>query len=276
MDQLSRVLERLSVSAGVFYSGKLCGLSAFDDPGSTTGHIHLLKTGQLTVKEKNKEPVVLTGPALLFYPRPYPHQITAEETDNVEIVCASVNFSSGAASPVAASLPPIICLQLDASDRINSAAQWLFEEAFGDHDARQTMMNRLCEVLVLELLRHVITSGNISSGLLAGLADTQLARVIDTIHQQPEKNWTLVELAEVAAMSRSRFAEHFKTVLGQTPGDYLTSWRIELAKGLLKKDKPVGFVANEVGYENASALARAFRKKTGFSPREWLDNSESR
>ena len=120
---------------------------------------------------------------------------------------------------------------------------------------------------------HVITSGSVSSGLLAGLADTQLSRVIDTIHQQPEKNWTLVELAEIAAMSRSRFAEHFKSVLGQTPGDYLTSWRIELAKGLLKKDKPVGFVANEVGYENASALARAFRKKTGCSPREWLDNS---
>ncbi|MGI9273818.1 MAG: cupin domain-containing protein [Endozoicomonas sp.] len=269
MDQLSRILQQFSVSAGVFYSGRLCGLSAFEDPNVSIGHIHLLKSGCLKIQEKNKETLSLTGPALLFFPRPTPHRISAEEQDNAEVVCASVDFSSGAASPVASSLPSAIYLSLKENDRLGTAVQWLFEEAFEEHDARQIMMDRLCEILIVQLLRHVMASGQVDSGMLAGLAHPQLRRAVEAIHNAPEKNWSLVELAAIAAMSRSRFADLFRTVLGQTPGEYLTGWRVEQAKRLLKKGESVGWVANEVGYENASALARVFRKKTGFSPKEW-------
>ena len=70
-------------------------------------------------------------------------------------------------------------------------------------------------------------------------------------------------------MSRARFASLFKEVIGQTPSDYLAVLRIEIAKSILRQDRSVGWVANEVGYENASALARVFRSKTGLSPKEW-------
>ena len=241
MDQLSRVLARFSVSAGVFYSGKLCGLSSFEDPNDTKGHIHFLRSGRLRVLEKNQETKILTGPALLFYPRATPHRITAEESDNTEIVCASVDFSSGTASPIANSLPSAICLPLKDCDRIGTAVEWLFEEAFAENNARQIMMDRLCELLIVQLLRHVMSSGQINSGMLAGLAHPQLSRAIDAIHSSPEKSWSLPELADIAVMSRSRFADLFRNVLEQTPGDYLAGWRVELAKGLLKKGQPVGW-----------------------------------
>ncbi len=127
----------------------------------------------------------------------------------------------------------------------------------------------MCEILIIQFLRHVLSSNLVDGSLLAGLAHPRLSQSLDAIHCQPEKNWTLVELADKAAMSRSRFAAEFKAVVGQTPGDYLSGWRIEVTKGMLRQDKSVGWVANEVGYENASALARVFRSKTGQSPEEW-------
>jgi AraC-like DNA-binding protein len=107
--------------------------------------------------------------------------------------------------------------------------------------------------------------------MLAGLSHPQLSKVLIKIHEKPEENWNLDSLSNLAAMSRSKFAELFKEVVGQPPGDYITDWRLFVAQGLLKENKSVGLVANEVGYENGSALARVFRKKTGLSPKEWLD-----
>lgn len=67
-------------------------------------------------------------------------------------------------------------------------------------------------------------------------------------------------MAELALMSRSKFSDLFKRIVDQSPGDYVIDWRIIVAKGLLQQSKPVALVANAVGYENSSALARIFRK----------------
>lgn len=71
-------------------------------------------------------------------------------------------------------------------------------------------------------------------------------------------------------MSRSKFAATFREVVGTTPNEYLTEIRINQAQELLLSQKPVNLVANEVGYEHGSALARIFRKKLGLSPKAWL------
>lgn len=271
MDKLSKVLSYFSVSTNVFYSGKLCGLSVFDKVEEQVGHIHFLRGGRLEIMEQGRTLQVLTAPALLFYPRPIVHTIKAEDSDNTEIVCASVSYGAGPNNPIATSLPAVMCLNLGGEDnRLACAVEWLFEEAFTQSSARQTVMNRLCEILIIQLLRHAMSSSLVESGLLAGLAHPQISRAIDAIHCEPQRGWSLQDLAEVSAMSRSRFSEQFKETIGQTPNDYLTSWRVEMAKNLLRQEKPVGWIASEVGYDSASALARVFRKKVGMSPREWL------
>ncbi|HMW70571.1 MAG TPA: AraC family transcriptional regulator, partial [Cellvibrionaceae bacterium] len=111
----------------------------------------------------------------------------------------------------------------------------------------------------------------LQTGMLAGLAHPHLHRALLAIHSNPAHSWSLMELASLSGMSRSKFAEEFKTVLGQPPGDYLIEWRLGVAQSLLQKLKPVGLVAHEVGYENASVLARVFRKKLGLTPLEWLE-----
>ena len=71
-------------------------------------------------------------------------------------------------------------------------------------------------------------------------------------------------------MSRTVFIETFKTVVGVTPGDYILDWRIGLAQGMMRKGKPLTWVAEAVGYSNSSGFARAFRRSSGQSPRQWL------
>lgn len=274
MDKLSEIIRRFSISAGVIYSGQLCGVSSFGDNDSRTGHIHVLKQGCLTLQEAKKDPLRVTAPSLLFYPRPTIHRISADLDMNTEVVCASVNYGTGSANPLSDALPRLLIIALEENTKLQQTTEWLFDEAFNQLNAKKIMMDRLSEILVIQLVRHLLESGEVNSGMLAGLSHPQLSHALNAIHHQPEKPWTLQELASLSNMSRSKFADFFRRVIGNSAGEYLIEFRIELAKSLLLKDKAVGLVANEVGYETASALARVFRKKLGVSPLEWL-NSES-
>lgn len=270
MDKLSEVLNHFSISAGVFYAGNLCGLSAFSEDGIQEGHLHLVERGKLTVFDQQGERIRIEEPTVLFFPRPASHRLKAERKDNAQIICASVRYGTGTRNPLANALPALVVIKLSEAPTLNAATKLLFSEAFSDNDGRVAMMDRLAEVFVIHLLRYVLEQDMVDSGMLAGLTHPQLSKAIMAIHAAPEKNWSLETLAEISAMSRSKFAELFRQQIGQTAGDYILDWRVAIAQNLLKKGRPVSWVANEVGYENASALARAFRKKTGQSPRQWL------
>jgi AraC-like DNA-binding protein len=76
-------------------------------------------------------------------------------------------------------------------------------------------------------------------------------------------------------MSRTAFANTFRAVVGQTPADYLSGWRIALAQSRLREGRPIKILAEELGYANPSALSRAFAAKVGMSPRDWLAKTSS-
>lgn len=272
MDRLSEVLRRFSISAGVFYSGGLCGLTSFEESDSQEGHLHLLKRGRIEVFSGGKRFLEITEPALLFYPRPFPHRISADEEDKAEIVCASIDYGVDANNPLANALPDFIHLPLRENEMVNRTTGWLFDEAFSSKQGKSALMDRLCEILIIELLRLVIEKGEVKGGVLAGLSHPNVSRALIAIHDNPARPWNLEALADVALLSRSKFAEVFKEVVNQTPADYVSEWRIGIAQTLLKKGKPVSLVANAVGYEDSSALARVFRKKTGTSPKAWQKN----
>jgi AraC-like DNA-binding protein len=132
-----------------------------------------------------------------------------------------------------------------------------------------SILDRLLDIFIIQILRQVLDDEKVSHGMLAGLSHPQLSHVINSIHAQPEYPWSLDSMAELAFMSRSKFADLFREVLDETPGEYLTNWRMRVAQNELLKGHSVSIVADKVGYENGSALARAFRKKTGSSPKAW-------
>ena len=136
------------------------------------------------------------------------------------------------------------------------------------------VVRRLFELMVIQLFRHLIASRSIASGMMAGLANAQLSRALVGIHNEPQRNWSVAELADRSGMSRASFAAHFRETVGSTPADYLANWRISLTQKRLREGRPIALIADEVGYESPSALARTFRRKVGASPKEWLQHTK--
>ena len=270
MDQLSVILQRFSMNTEVFFTGNLCGISNFNrEPNQ--GHLHLLRSGELTVIDEKGNSQLINEPTVLFFPTPHAHRLIGNEENPPELVCANINYKESTSNPIANALPALLCFKLSDCQKLKQNALCLFDEAFQEQYGRLPMINLLTNIFLIHVLRHVVNNNIIQHGLLAGLAHPQLSKVLLAIHNAPENQWGLESMAELALMARSKFAELFKRIVNQSPGDYLIDWRIAVAKGLLQKNKPVALVANAVGYENGSALARVFRKKIGLSPKQWLE-----
>lgn len=268
MDQLSVILQRFSMHTEVFFTGNLCGITSFNrEPNQ--GHLHLLQQGELTVIDEQGNAQLINEPTVMFFPTPHAHRIIGSEENPPKLVCANIIYNETTSNPIANALPALLCFKLSDCKNLRQTAQWLFEEAFHDRCGRQPMINSLTDIFIIHVLRHVLNNNIMQHGLLAGLAHPQVSKVLLAIHDAPERQWGLEEMAELALMSRSKFADLFKRIVGQSPGDYVIDWRIVVAKGLLQQNKPVALVANAVGYENGSALARIFRKKLGISPKRW-------
>lgn len=272
MDRLSALLSHFSLHASTFYSGRLCGTTAFR-PQARHGYVHLLRAGRAAFRPDGAREQVLEQPSLLYLPRCDGHSLIAEEADRAELVCAALAIDGGTRNPLTQALPEHVCVPLAELPHLALPLDWLFAEAFGSTCGRTAVLNRLFELMVIQLLRHLLTQQSVSTGLLAGLADPRLSRALTALHDDPARPWSVETLAQDANMSRASFAAHFRKVVGQTPGDYLLGWRVSLAQKRLRQGRPIALIADEVGYESPSALARAFRRKVGQSPREWLQNA---
>lgn len=273
MDRLSTLLSQFGVRARLFHNGKLCGVAAYD--GATPhGHFHLLQAGGVTLQRPDGGDLLLSRPSLIFMPRPSRHKLIADESAGAQLVCASMDFDGGASNPLSASLPDLLVLPLDELPLLADTLRWLFGEAAAGHCGREAVLDRLFELLIILLLRHLLDHRALNSGMMAGLADSRLTRSLVQMHNAPQRAWSVAELASESNMSRAAYAAHFRSVVGQTPADYLLSWRISVAQKRLREGRPIALIADEVGYESPSALARAFRRKTGQSPRDWMKSLE--
>jgi AraC-like DNA-binding protein len=276
LDRLSCLLDRFQVSARLFHTGALCGVSTFEaEPGR--GFFHVLREGEMVVTHHQGKGVArrieAREPTLFFYPQPLTHRFHNAPKDGADFTCASVHFEGGANHPLVRALPPLIVLPLAKVPSLAGALTLLFQEADEVRCGHRLIADRLFEVVLLQLLRWLLDhgeAGGISIGLASGLADPQLARALTAMHEHPELSWTVDSLAERAAMSRSAFASAFRKTVGITPADYLTDWRLAIARKRLRQGQAVKAIAPALGYANASALSRVFTQRVGLSPREWL------
>lgn len=267
-DRLIAILEHFELRARVFQAGLLCRSSGFDAvPG--LGYIHVLRAGAMRIESAGRPGFRVERPGVLFYLSPTAHWLRPDP-DGADTVCASFEFGTGFGNPLGAALPEPLWLELAELPTLAAVLASLFAEASGEHCGRQAILDRLMEVVIIQLLRALMDRDKVGPGLLAGLADRRLARALNALHAEPARAWSLADLAAVAGMSRARFAARFRTVVGNTPLAYLGQWRLGLAQALLRRGLGVQRVAEEVGYANASALSRAFRAQLGQPPTAWL------
>ena len=173
-------------------------------------------------------------------------------------------FDSPDAALLVSTLPAQIHLR--GAERLSLLVRMVGEEASEMRPGRDLALTRLVELLLIEALRSVSGEGA-PPGLLRGLTDERLAPAIRQLHSEPARAWTVPLLARAAALSRSAFFDRFARTMGMPPMEYLISWRMALAKDLLRRsDVGLGEVARRVGYGSASAFSTAFSRHVGLSP----------
>jgi AraC-like DNA-binding protein len=268
VDRLQSLLSRFAVSAEVFHAGPLCGINDLAADGER-GQLHLIRDGQVRVEHADGGVLQIDRPSVLLYPRPLAHRFVTDAGRGADFACAHLQFEGGGNNPVAAALPAVICLPLDALYGGQPVLSLLFEEAFAQRCGRQALLDRLFEVVLIQILRALMESGQLRVGLLAGMAHPRLRHALVAMHDAPAEDWTLESLAHRAGMSRSAFADSFRDTIGSTPGQYLQGWRTRLVQQALRKGQPLKRIAFDVGYGSEAALSRAFKAQTGQSPREW-------
>jgi AraC-like DNA-binding protein len=268
LDPLLPLLNQISLSAKVFFTGDLCEIANFDGSGQV-GHIHLLRSGKLDLMWKGQPISQIEQPSVVFFPRPSIHVLTPVAGSPCELVCASIDLGASVRSPLATALPEFVIVPLNEVQLIAPTLQLLFSEAFEQALGRQAALDRLAEYFLIQVLRHVIQHGQLQQSIFAALADTRLAQAVKAMHEKPSHPWTLETLADASGMSRARFAANFKATVGTTPLDYLTDWRLSIAQNLIRQGKPLKSIATQVGYQSAAAFSRVFAKRLGITPTEW-------
>jgi AraC-like DNA-binding protein len=268
-DPLIPVLAHFNARANVFFTGNLCTHVDFNQ---ASGYLHLLRSGKTELRDATGYQAILAEPSLIFYSRPLSHWFDPDPVRGADLACATVSFDHMAFNPIAQALPARFECRLTELDSAGRLIELLFAEAFAEHPGRQEVLNRLFEIVLIELLRASIRRGDASAGFLRGFAHAQLRKTLTAIHAEPGRAWTLEAMAEAAGMSRSSFAQTFKEEVGETPGDYLARWRVAVAQALLKRGTPLKHVAGKVGYASHAGFLRAFKSVIGVSPTSWQRN----
>jgi AraC-like DNA-binding protein len=283
-DVLSDVLRSLRIRAWIFKQGSYCGAWALDSTGFARATLHLIGRGQAWAHwENEREPLPVRGGDLVMFPHGDWHQLsgtphrqpglhlpTVGEGPFTTVLCAMIDFEARGVNPIMQALPRAIVVRSEdqgTSAGLHALARMMLAEYEANGAGRAGVLDRLAEVMFVLVLRHHMQRAPELAGFLAAVKDERIARALALLHRTPDRDWRVDTLAREAGMSRTVFAERFASFLGQTPMQYLASWRMHLADEMLRDGRTsVAQVAAQVGYQTEGAFRRAFKRVRGVGP----------
>jgi AraC-like DNA-binding protein len=188
-------------------------------------------------------------------------------------------FASEHADVLLGALPSLVHVRQPSTQA--SVLRWALDELARELRDGQPggflVSEHLAQIMLVQVLRlYLAAQTGTAAGWLQALADRQLSRVVGAMHADPAHRWSLAELAGIAGMSRSTFAQRFKQVVGASPMEYLTRWRMLVACDRLQNSSAsVSSIALSIGYESESAFSTAFKRAMSCSPRQFQRQSAS-
>lgn len=244
---------------------------------SVAGAKHHLRTGDCFVIPHARS-LVLSSEASVKKPTSLRNAIRSAEGGVVRLVCNGGGDFLAAGSAfqleghfqdiVFGGLPPVIVIPAHAEQA--AVLRWSLErfaaEIQSASPGRALVLRHLAPIMLLQAFRSYLATAGEQRNWLVALREPRLARVLAAMQTDPARAWSLETLAKTAGLSRAGFALSFKKWLGITPLEYLTRWRIQLARELLASDRRIAEVASAVGYESESAFSAAFTRIVGARP----------
>jgi AraC-like DNA-binding protein len=261
---------------------------------------HLITEGECYVELAGEPPVHLIAGDAIIFPQGDAHRMTSQPGlppatggrlaevltrrprqlayggggATTRLVCGYLACDARLAGMLLAGLPALVRVNVRGSSAgtwLEASVRYALAEARSPRPGGAGVLAKLSEVLFIEVLRlYMNEQGEGRTGWLAGVGDRIVGAALNALHKSPAHAWTLDELARTAGSSRSVLAERFQQLVGSSPMQYLTQWRMLLAANLLcRSNAPLATIAEDVGYQTDTAFSRAFRREYGAPPAAW-------
>jgi len=296
VDLLTDILRVLELRGTLYFQAEFRAPWGMDIAGGEFANFHLVTAGRCWLRVGGE--TVELGPgdvamlphgdrhALLHAPDgrpvPAPEVLAAERREaggpvyggggpGTTLICGHFELDRAGAHPLFAGLPALLRLEAAAGARaawVATATRLAAAESRASEPGSTAVVDRLAELLLIQLLRAALDAGSLPDSFLAALADPELQPSLEAIHANPAHPWTLESLSRAACMSRSKFAERFRRATGLAPIQYLTLWRMQRARRRLQTfpEESVVSIAESVGYRSEFAFAKAFKRTFGQGP----------
>ncbi len=282
------LLDSLELNTSLFHVGRYCGDWHASTHGLARASFHLIVQGECWLHIDGQPTEHLNNGDAVFLLRDLQYRLSGADTatgaqecprrpmlpldshatDGVGLVCGFFHFQSGLSAMIVDSLPAWIILR--AGDPSLTAARNLFALILQECERlpapSQALLERLCHLLFLYVLRQHVLDNTELGGLAALGRQPAFARLLEQLIARPAENWTLESMAACTGLSRSAFFKRFSELCGQSPGQVLLMMRMRHACQLFKTDQTVADVSLAVGYQSVAAFTRAFHKVIGQQP----------
>jgi AraC-like DNA-binding protein len=294
-DALSDILQSVRLSGGVYFRCEFTAPWGMEIPANPDAEFHVVVRGQCWLTRPGQKEAIplLAGDVAVFLDgsrhrlldTPHgkalsPERIIGDQNlanfgpvvhggggTPVTILCGYFRFSRDSAHPLLAALPDFMHIRGAQSAEADAIISLMQRETLHAAPGTEAVVDRLSEVLFIQILRAHIQQSEDVAGMLAALRDRKICAALGCMHRYPEKRWTLESLARELGMSRSAFAARFSALVGQAPMEYLTAWRIERARRMLRDTRlSTAAIAEKVGYGSEAAFGKAFKRWVGSGP----------
>ena len=279
MEILSDILRSLHVNGSVYFCDHVETPWTKEFLDRSTASFHLVRRGSCWAKVGER--VEQLGPGDLIFVGPgidhvltsdSPHQGGFNHTDTNLLLCGYCHFDDDTLSPLTKVFPDVTVVreqELQSHPWLKSTFDQLSAEYMAQHPGNEIIVNKLTEVVLVELIRINFGRQEDSTFLLA-LNDKRVSKALQLMHDMPQEQWTLELLATEVGMSRAAFAKRFRSLVGESMFNYLSQLRVQRAKEQLRNTNArVDDIAVSIGYESERAFAKTFSKLVGMTPKQY-------
>ena len=251
----------------------------------SAGHLAVLPRGHAhTLRDQPKSTAKGFAELMRCAAKPSPHVLHLEigtQGPETTIVTGAFVLDDPLATPILATLPPLLLLKPDAQETAPSCLEnlrFITREVEGNRPGSEIVLLRMADVMFIQILRAYLASlpDDGRPGFLGALRDPNTATALDAMHRRCEAPWTVASLAKEVGLSRTVFAARFTQLVGEPPLGYLTRLRMQKAATLLREGATLAKASQLTGYASEASFSHAFRQWAGVAPGAWRRKVEAR